>query len=405
MAKRKKKSSAKPLILTFVFLTLAFILLLLLYFHSTSSLFLLSETTIRNIDKSLEQISDSDIMLHIEQVNYYNKKPYKYVYKRIKWNKSIGQLKRQWSQSLKRIPFVQIQYWKEENRGSETEYLVKIGTRNLVFYQLNLIASKKTSVYEEINTNKALPEKQKVVEENTIYQEQKPKAKIAIVIDDVGAEPLSLTKQFLKFPEKVTFAIFPLLDTSKDRAERIHKHSNFSIIIHQPMEPIHYKERHIRLQAGVLLTNMSQQEIIQTLQKSIKSVPYALGMNNHQGSAGTSSKRMMDIVLKYLKTRNFFFLDSYTIASSVGYKEARRIGIPCSKRDVFLDNINTEEAVQKQLNKLVKLALKKGQAVGIGHMTKRATINVLLKNLNKIKKQNIEFVFVKDILHTKPLVQ
>ena len=38
-------------------------------------------------------------------------------------------------------------------------------------------------------------------------------------------------------------------------------------------------------------------------------------------------------------------------------------------------------------------------------MTKRATINVLLKNVNKIKKQNIEFVFVKDILHIKPLVQ
>jgi len=106
----------------------------------------------------------------------------------------------------------------------------------------------------------------------------------------------------------------------------------------------------------------------------------------------------MESVARYLKQKGLFFVDSYTVASSIGYKVAAKAGVPYAKRDVFLDNENKKEYVQKQFDRLVALAIKKGSAVGIGHMNREATADVLLANYRKLRNQGIEFVLVRDLL-------
>ena len=154
----------------------------------------------------------------------------------------------------------------------------------------------------------------------------------------------------------------------------------------------------IGTQPGLIMTNMDREEIIGILEESFRSVRYARGLNNHQGSLATASPKVMSVVLEYLGSHGYFFVDSYTTGESVGHSLAAATGVPYQRRHVFLDNEDSEEYVQGQLDELVRKALENGSAVGIGHMTREATIDVLYKNVEKMRQEGIELVPVRRLL-------
>ena len=87
-----------------------------------------------------------------------------------------------------------------------------------------------------------------------------------------------------------------------------------------------------------------------------------------------------------------------TPSTSVSNSLAAATGVPYQRRHVFLDNEDSEEYVQGQLDELVRKALENGSAVGIGHMTREATIDVLYKNVEKMRQEGIELVPVRRLL-------
>jgi polysaccharide deacetylase 2 family uncharacterized protein YibQ len=62
-----------------------------------------------------------------------------------------------------------------------------------------------------------------------------------------------------------------------------------------------------------------------------------------------------------------FFLDSRTIAASVGEKVSREQNVPTNSRDVFLDEVDDPEAIADELFRLARIAKERGEAIGIGH--------------------------------------
>ena len=92
------------------------------------------------------------------------------------------------------------------------------------------------------------------------------------------------------------------------------------------------------------------------------SVPGAVGVNNHEGSALTENKEAMKFLMAELKARNLFFLDSLTNPKSVAYATAIEFGLKAARRDVFLDNDSDNPAsIRKQLDELVEIARKTRQ--------------------------------------------
>ena len=98
------------------------------------------------------------------------------------------------------------------------------------------------------------------------------------------------------------------------------------------------------------------------------------------GSAFTTDINAMKAVMSATNGKNLFFLDSRTIPNSVGVSVAKANGIRAYERDIFLDHKNTPEFIEKQWNKLVKIAKKRGQAIAIAHPYKN-TIAFLQKTL------------------------
>jgi polysaccharide deacetylase 2 family uncharacterized protein YibQ len=109
------------------------------------------------------------------------------------------------------------------------------------------------------------------------------------------------------------------------------------------------------------------------------------------GSRFTQDAAGMRVVLAEAKQRGLLFLDSKTIAGSVGDALAAEMGVTHIARDVFLDDDMSEAAVARQLAEVEAIARKQGYAVAIGH-PHPATIAVLKRWLPEAKARGFAIV-------------
>ena len=228
-----------------------------------------------------------------------------------------------------------------------------------------------------------------------IHEKKLKGIKVAIVIDDIGND-LTIARDLLTLPAPVTLSIFPYAPHSREIAKEAEERGH-EILMHLPMEPEGYPGKGKEPGPGALYVKMTPDEIMAQLNKDLDQIPEICGINNHMGSRFTCNSEGMKAVMKVLKKRKKFFLDSKTIASSIGYKIAREEGIPTITRDVFLDNVRDVKRIREQLDRLIEDAEKRGYAVGIGH-PHRATYLALKKAVPEYQKMGIEFVYVSTLV-------
>lgn len=161
------------------------------------------------------------------------------------------------------------------------------------------------------------------------------------------------------------------------------------------MEPRRYPQ--IRPGPGVVLLSQNDEEIARTVEADLESVPGAVGVNNHMGSAATADSRVMRAVTRVLARRGLFFVDSRTTGASVAREAARDEGVRSVSRRVFLDDVATEEAVTRQIAELVANARREGFALAIGHPYP-STLAVLERDLPKLGDRGVKLVAVGELV-------
>uniref|UniRef100_A0A832A1W7 Divergent polysaccharide deacetylase family protein n=1 Tax=Desulfacinum infernum TaxID=35837 RepID=A0A832A1W7_9BACT len=220
-----------------------------------------------------------------------------------------------------------------------------------------------------------------------------PVARVALVIDDFGHD-VKIARKFIHLPLPMTFSVLPHLPHTEEVAALAAAHGH-EVMLHMPMEPHGYPKTDPG--RGALLVAMTPQQIVSEIDKALKENPYARGINNHMGSKFTEDPQAMKIVLRHLKDRGFYYLDSYTSPHSVGLSVAQELGMPCMKRDIFLDHEPTEAFVRRQVEELIRRAKVEGQAVAIGH-PHPVTLKVLEQKAETFEKEGIEVVPLKKLL-------
>jgi polysaccharide deacetylase 2 family uncharacterized protein YibQ len=206
------------------------------------------------------------------------------------------------------------------------------------------------------------------------------KPKVAIIIDDLGPNK-NVAKEVLALKAPLTLSILPRQTYSAWIAEEGHRLGH-DVIAHIPMEA----EKSYKLGEGGLYTWMTDKEIADTLNKDINSIPHALGVSNHMGSAFTRDERSMQTLITELKMKKFFFLDSLTASGSVGFHLAKMNGIKALERDIFLDDNDDPSGIELQWKKLINIANKKGYAVLLAHPGKNTLefLQIMLQNNNEV---------------------
>ncbi len=168
------------------------------------------------------------------------------------------------------------------------------------------------------------------------------------------------------------------------------------IILHLPMEPQGYPDNDPG--PGALMVGMDEGEIDALLDRDLRGLPEVAGLNNHMGSAATSDPVTMSALMKVLKRRDLFFLDSLTTSRSVAYREAGREGVRALRNRTFLDyDLDNPERIRKNLAVLVASARKRGFAVGIGH-PHPVTAEVLAREIPRLQREGIRFVTLSELL-------
>ena len=221
--------------------------------------------------------------------------------------------------------------------------------------------------------------------------EKKPRRPgVILIIDDLGYDKESIDR-ILRIEQPLNLAVLPHLPHSLYAARAAYRGGK-DVILHLPMEP-KYSSGYTADDAGegVLLLGFSMDQMREQLRRNIMAVPNIVGVNNHMGSKFMENEETVKTIMRELKARNLYFVDSLTTPNSRGYSVARQLGVKVLKRDVFIDQSERgKEYTKGQLDQLVRIAEKNGIAVGIGHPYPQ-TIDALVEYVPKIEKK-VEFM-------------
>jgi len=217
--------------------------------------------------------------------------------------------------------------------------------------------------------------------------------RIAIVIDDCGLDR-PRTERAIELPAAVTLSFLPYANDLPAQTEAARRRGH-ELLVHVPMEPIN-----ARLDMGPngLAVDLPREEVLRRLRWDLGRFDGYVGINNHMGSRFTTDRQAMSWVIGELRSRGLMFLDSRTIAGSVGESLASADDVPYAGRDVFLDDDRTADAVEARLMDAEAVARKKGAAIAIGH-PHDATLLALNRWIAELPRSGIVLVPLTAVVH------
>ena len=196
--------------------------------------------------------------------------------------------------------------------------------------------------------------------------------KIALIIDDLGYDS-HMAMSFFQLDLPLTFSVLPIAPHTEAIVKEANRRSR-ELMLHLPMEPKNYPS--FNPGPGALLVDMDEIEIRRMLDAHLRRVAGSRGVNHHMGSYFTEKNEKMGIVLRELKKRNLFYIDSRTTKETVALEMANKMGVPAARRHVFLDNELSPKRIRFQMERLLGMARRSGAAIGIAHPHKE-TLQVL----------------------------
>jgi polysaccharide deacetylase 2 family uncharacterized protein YibQ len=220
---------------------------------------------------------------------------------------------------------------------------------------------------------------------------------LVLVLDDAG-NSLDGYDAFLSLPVPLTIAVLPQLRHSV-QASAMAIGSGKEVILHQPME----STGSANPGPGVVLRGMERSEVETVLRENLATVPGAIGVNNHMGSAGTADAALMRSVMGELAARELFFLDSRTSAESVAAEASLEAGVPFAERKVFLDNEATRDAILSSFSGALERARDGEPIVMIGHVTVPVLAEVLGEVLPILQEGGYTFAPLSIYVHGRSI--
>lgn len=216
--------------------------------------------------------------------------------------------------------------------------------------------------------------------------------RIAIVIDDLGYN-LKDVEAFLETGATMTYAVLPREHNSRSTAELLSRRGA-DFIVHFPMEP---DDPLVNPGRAAVLTSMGDKEISGRFAEAVKTVPGAFGVSNHMGSKFTRTRDKMRIFLSLVKENGLVYFDSYTTPKSVAASVAAELGMSVLVNQIFLDNDDSREGIDKQLALVLKKSKKQSLTIAIGHVHKKNLPPAIKDFIPRFEEAGVEFVSLKEL--------
>ena len=215
---------------------------------------------------------------------------------------------------------------------------------------------------------------------------------IALVIDDVGINQRR-SRRAIALPGPLTLSFIPYGYNLRQLTGKARENGH-ELLVHLPMEPLNPK---VDPGPNALLTNLKPAELQRRLDWAFGQFEGYVGINNHMGSKFTVWPEGMRLLMQEVHARGLLFLDSWTNNGSLGFDLSRQHGVPGAVRDVFIDHDIEKKAIARRLQRLERLARRRGFAVGIAHPYDM-TLDILNGWIVEARKRRIRFVPISAIV-------
>ncbi|HGX93921.1 MAG TPA: divergent polysaccharide deacetylase family protein [Candidatus Tenderia sp.] len=221
-------------------------------------------------------------------------------------------------------------------------------------------------------------------------------ARIAIIIDDLG-DQWRAGSRAINLPGSMTYAFLPHTPHAVELANKAHDQGK-EVMLHLPMQSMDAKS----LGPGGLTLDMSKALFVRAVRDDISAIPHVRGINNHMGSLLTRHPGHMQWLMEEINHHgDLFFIDSRTTHHTVAEQVARENHVPVQRRDVFLDDDPSPEAIAFQFHRLLKKARHEGMAIGIGHPYD-TTLSLLEQVLPQLEEKGIKLVHASELFQSPP---
>lgn len=189
------------------------------------------------------------------------------------------------------------------------------------------------------------------------------RAKIALIITELGMRSRSTRRAIADLPSRVTFAFSPYASNLIEWGEQARRTGHEALLM-IPMEPVNYPQN----DPGPLslLTSRSPRENINLLKSSLGRMTGYVGIVNHMGSRFTAASESLRPVLEEIQRRGLMLVDSRSTPYSRAASMARAIGLPTAFNNAYIDEDVNPTVIAQQLEELEKWARVYDYAVGMG---------------------------------------
>ncbi len=193
-----------------------------------------------------------------------------------------------------------------------------------------------------------------------LSRSKKARPLAAIIIDDMGQRP-SLERRFFKLGLPLNFSFLPYAPFTPELALEAHQRG-FEVLVHLPLDAGNGEGT-----KGLISLKMGQDDVKRRVREAVANVPFAVGINHHEGSKFTEDWRHTRWLLEEVAALGLIYVDSRTTPKTVVPQVAKRLGLPWAERRVFLDHELQEKAVERAVERFILRARKKGPTLAIGH--------------------------------------
>ena len=221
------------------------------------------------------------------------------------------------------------------------------------------------------------------------YPEQKPK--IAIIVKGFGTKTSIEQQKWLELDKEICYSILPQNRLSKMNMQ-VFINNGFETLLEIPMEDAGYPR--VISESYSIFGHDKDTLVTKKMKKFYRLLPSVSGSITHKGSLVTTDRRIMPIILDFIKGKDIYFIDDKSIETSIAYIMAQEMLITSYEKSISLDIRSfTKEGYEEKILEDLK-GLKKNPIIITFQKSDDQVYEYLVKLIEIIKRNGYELTRV-----------
>lgn len=193
--------------------------------------------------------------------------------------------------------------------------------------------------------------------------------RVAILLRGLGRNDKNSEFAVTSLPPAISLGFAPYVGSAQVWAQQARERGH-EVIIQLPFEPADYPKTDPG--PDTILTTSSSAVNSSRIQNVLERFDGYNGVTSYYGGKLLQSPDALRPVLEDIKSRGLIYISEPDASQALVRKLAAELGVIYGGADIVVDNFQTTEVIQQNLDALVELARKNGSAIGLAYASRNS---------------------------------